>query len=421
MTPFRNLAAWRPRPASRTARPGRLARLALLLMLLPAAQAAPTVPARDDEIVERLPSRPDAAQRARRAALARDPRQLPLALAAAQQAILRARHDGDPRELGSAQAALAPWWRDPSPPAPVRLLRAIILQSRHAFDAALADLDGLAAEPATPAALRAQALLTRASLQQLRGRFDAARADCEALRQPGYAALGDSLQRTAQACLIELQSLTADPHRAQRALDELARGAGADPWLALLRAELAERLGDDRAAQRHYQVAGAGGEVYALAAWADWCLDRGRAREALAVLDRGPAQADALLLRRAIAWRQLGDAQADAAAASLRERFAAIRQRGDSPHLREEARLALDIDHDAPRALALARQQWALQKEPADAVLLWRAARAARAGQATAGGDTVAPTASELIGWLPDPVRADVRLAGLSTSAGGQP
>lgn len=419
MTPSRNLAASRPRTATRPAGCGHLARPALLVLtlvwVLPAAQATPSVPAQDDEIVERLPSRPDAAQRARRAALARDPRQLPLALATAQQALLRARHEGDPRELGSAQAALAPWWRDPRPPAPVRLLRATILQSRHAFDAARADLDGLVAEPATPAALRAQALLTRASLQQLRGRFDAARADCEALRQPGYAALGDGLQRTAQACLIELQSLTGDPQRARQALDALARVGGADPWLALLRAELAERLGDDRAAPRHYEAASAAGDVYTLAAWADWCLDRGRAREALAVLERGPDQADALLLRRAIAWHQLGDGRAAAAAASLRERFAAIRQRGDSPHLREEARLALDIDHDAPRALALARQQWALQKEPADAVLLWRAARAA------GGGDMAAAVAPELSGWLPDPGRADVRLAGLSSaSAGGR-
>ena len=88
--------------------------------------------------------------------------------------------------------------------------------------------------------------------------------------------------------------------------------------------------------------------------------------------------------------------------AELRERFAAVRLRGDAPHLREEARLALDIDRDAARALALARQQWALQKEPADAVLLLRSARAA-------GQDVQ----RELASWLPDPARADVRLADL--------
>lgn len=374
---------------------------AALLLLAAAAAAAPSVPAADDSVVERLPTRADPGERARRAALARDVHQLPLALDLAQAAILRARRAGDPRELGAAQAALAPWWADAQAPAPVRLLRATILQSRHDFAAAQVDLDRLAADAATPLPVRAQALLTRASLQQVRGHFDAARSDCDALLQPAFAPLGDGLRRTAQACTLELQSLTGDARGARRALDALA-GPAADPWLALLRAELAERLGDDTAASALYAAASADGDVYALAAQADWLLDRGRHGEALAVLGRGPAQADALLLRRAIAWQRQGDARAAAAAADLRERFAAVRLRGDAPHLREEARLALDIDRDAARALALARQQWALQKEPADAVLLLRSARAA-------GQDVQ----RELASWLPDPARADVRLAKL--------
>jgi thioredoxin-like negative regulator of GroEL len=356
--------------------------------------------------------------------LARDPRQLTLALATSQQAIARARRDGDPRELGVAQAALSPWWREAKAPAPVRLLRATILQSRHEFAAAQTDLDALVADANAPVGMRAQALLTRASLQQLRGRFDSARTDCEALRQPEFVALGHAVERTAKACLIELQSLTGDPRLARLELDALAssstsdpiNGASIDPWLNLLRAELAERLGDDAAAQRHYQAASRGGDVYALAGFTDWLLERGRAREALAVLDGGPEQADALLLRRAIAWQQLGDARAKPTAAKLRERFAAIRMRGDSPHLREEALLALHIDGDATRALALARQQWALQKEPADAVLLWRAASAGADGASSAAG-----VARELRGWLPDPPRADVRLASMRKSTGGSP
>jgi hypothetical protein len=385
-----------------------------LLGPMPAATAAPFVPADDATIVEHLPARLDAEQRARRAALARQPQQLPLALAEAQQAIQRARRDGDPRELGVAQAALAPWWSDAQAPAPVRLLRATILQSRHDFAGALVDLDRLVGAADTPPTLRAQALLTRASLQQLLGRFEAAQLDCQALQQARFAVLGEPLRRTARACTLELQSLTGDPQPARRALDALAAqepSAGTDAWLALLRAELAERLGDDAAATRHFAEAIAGGEVYALAAYADWLLDRDRARDALDALARGPEQADALLLRRAIAWQRLGDGRAAAAVASLRERFAAVRLRGDPPHLREEARIALDLDRDARRALALARAQWALQKEPADAVLLLRAARAA--GQPDA--------VRELQGWLPDPARADVRLATLSATARSRP
>ncbi len=86
----------------------------------------------------------------------------------------------------------------------------------------------------------------------------------------------------------------------------------------------------------------------------------------------------------------------------LQARFDAARQRGENLHAREEARLALDVHGDAARALTLALAQWAGQKEPADAVLLWRAAQAA--GRPAA--------AAALRGWLPDPAAADVRLAG---------
>jgi hypothetical protein len=380
--------------------------MALLLSMagLGSAHAAPFVPSSDSEVVERLKSRPDATLRAQRVALASAPNQLPLAIETARRSIAQARRTGDPRELGAAQAALAPWWNDRNAPPPVRLLRATILQSRHEFDGALAELDRLAADATVPPALRAQALLTRATVRQVRGRFADAADDCATLQQPPYAALGDPLRRAAMACSLELRSLQSDPRAAARGLDALAQDAGGDPWIELLRAELAERRGDDPVAQRHFAAAAATGEVYALAAQADWLLDRGRDREALAALSRAPTDADALLLRQAIAWSRLGDPRAEDARRRLRERFEAARVRGDAPHLREEARLALDIDRDARRALALALEQWAQQREPADAVLLWRAARAA--------GDPAAARGA-LRGWLPDPARADVRLAGI--------
>jgi hypothetical protein len=45
---------------------------------------------------------------------------------------------------------------------------------------------------------------------------------------------------------------------------------------------------------------------------------------------------------------------------------------------RAQARFALAVLGDVPRALALARQNWAEQREPADARLLLEAALAAR-------------------------------------------
>lgn len=62
----------------------------------------------------------------------------------------------------------------------------------------------------------------------------------------------------------------------------------------------------------------------------------------------------------------------------LQARFAAARARGDRVHLREEARFVLEVSKDARGALALALENWGVQKEPADARIALEAAVAAR-------------------------------------------
>ncbi|MBN8479572.1 MAG: hypothetical protein J0L91_11470, partial [Burkholderiales bacterium] len=63
--------------------------------------------------------------------------------------------------------------------------------------------------------------------------------------------------------------------------------------------------------------------------------------------------------------------------AELAARVDAARRRGDAVHRREEARYALTVEGDASRAVALARANFAVQKEPADLRLLVDAASAA--------------------------------------------
>ncbi|MCY4754040.1 hypothetical protein [Pelomonas aquatica] len=382
-----------------------MARLPLALLLAAGAltaSAEPFVPRDDAEIVQRLPYRIDAAERARHAALARDPAQLPLAAAAARAALQRARVHGDPRELGVAEAALAPWWPRADAPPEAVLLRAHVLQARHEFDAAQAELHGLLARGGLDDAQRAQALLDAAALHQLRAELPEARALCEQLRPLAA--------RPAAACLAELASLSGQAAAAARTLAGLGAGRGLapDPWLALMRAELAERLGDEAAAPALYRLALAGEDaVYTRAAWADWLLARGRAAEALALLERSPdAEADALLLRRAIALRQLG--RPATLMERLRERLAAADRREPGRHAREQARFALDVQAQPHEALRLARVNWALQREPADALLLLRAALAAgRDGDATR---------AQLARQLRDKGWQDVRLTALDRS-----
>ncbi len=378
----------------------------LLTLVATVAQGAPFTPSSDDEVVQRLPQRLDAAARSQRAIAARHPEQLSLATANARSAIERARRFGDPRELGLAQASLAPWWALADPPPQVRLLRAIIRQSQHDFVAALADLEVLASDatPGVPLAVQAQAGLTRASVLQVTGRLPEAQAACEALLVPRFAPLGVGLSIPARACVAELHSLRGQAKRAGVELAALGREAGADGWLALLRAELAERAGDTVAARKLFREAIAlDSDVYARAAFADWLIGQGRDQEALALLDAddATADADALLLRRAIALRRLGDARAAPVAETLAARFDAAMQRGENFHAREQARFALDVLGQPAQALALARTNWQHQKEPADALLLVRAAVAAGDASAAEPVNTLVRDA----GW------SDVRLA----------
>ena len=122
---------------------------------------------------------------------------------------------------------------------------------------------------------------------------------------------------------------------------------------------------------------------YLLAAYADFLLDRERPAEVLKLL-KGKGSSDLLLLRLAIAAHAAKAPEASAWQAELAARFEAARRRGDATHQKEEARFALALLGDVPRALTLARANWAVQREPADARVLLEAAAAAADAKAAA-------------------------------------
>src|SRR6476661_1142120 len=109
-----------------------------------AALAAPFVPKADDQVLENLPLRPNdpvaREMRQLREQLRADPRNVTIATALASRYYGLVGEEGDPRYLGYAQAALAPWWDMPEPPMEVQVLRAGLAQFRHDFDGALNDL-----------------------------------------------------------------------------------------------------------------------------------------------------------------------------------------------------------------------------------------------------------------------------------------
>lgn len=346
--------------------------MAWLGTAVPGHAATARVPQDDGEVIEVLRERPlsaqDKAWRALRAQARARPDDVTLATRVAWQALRWARQDGDPRWLGQAQAALAPWWPQAAPPDEVRLLRATILQSTHAFDAALRDLRALVkARPAQP-----QAWLTLASVLLVTGQYDEAQRACAALPSAGA-------PWHAQVCELELRSLRGEADAAQRGLAELVTRAPRElsGYINLVRAELAQRQGQPQQAAALYQsVLTTEDDVYAQGAYADLLLDQGRPDAVVALL-KGRERNDALLLRLAQAYAATDDEARARSVQALRARFAAAHERGDSVHQREEARFTLHLLKQPAAALKLARQNWQVQKEPADARILLEAAQAA--------------------------------------------
>lgn len=335
----------------------------------------PYLPTDDAQVLERLSLKAsDPITReleALRADLRRNPRHLETAVKLAARYIEQGRSEGDPRFLGRAEAALSPWWSEPAPPPAVLLLRATIRQNAHEFDLALADLDEVLAVQPT----NAQAWLTKASIFQVQARYDDARRACQKLARlaASHVLLG---------CLGDLAGVTSQSAHGR----ELLKQALSNPslsgreriWIATILAETAARTGAVRDAEQAFVEAFKAGikDQYVLGVYADFLLDLRRYRDVVSLL-RSETRADGLLLRLAIAEQALNLPELRNHTAELAARFAAARERGATVHVREEARFALALSGDSKRALSLARENWNVQREPADARLLLECALAA--------------------------------------------
>jgi hypothetical protein len=346
--------------------------LTLATLQFQAAAATAVQPARDDEVLEVLPlvtrSRPSLAAIAPASTMAPD--------AAARQAredISVARQTGDTRYWGRAQAVLAPWWDRADAPVDLAVLQATVQQGRHEFGASRQLLTAaLARAPG-----HAQGWLNLASLERLSADYARALSACDAVARAGQPLY-------AQACTLETQSLQGRNAPAAQGLQALiassATNAGQRSWLLSLLAESQERAGQDRAAAQSYAASlAAQSDLYTAIAYSDLLLRTGKPAQALQVLAASP-ETDAVVLRRAAAWRALGDARWQAARDLLQARVAELTRRGDDPalHGRELALAALWLDDRPAAALALARRNLLLQREPID---WWVAAQSAQAAR----------------------------------------
>jgi Tfp pilus assembly protein PilF len=308
-----------------------------------------------------------------RSQFAAAPHSLPAAIKLASAYMDYGRQVGDAHYAGYAEAVIAPWMAQAPPPSSVLATQAAILQYRHQFGAARELLQQ---------ALKldrsyGQAWLTLASLDMVQGDYASAAKECAEVTAAAGLELG-------LACSANVRSYTGQARQSLTLLHQ-AEAAGAEApvtyqaWVQGLMAEAAERLGEWPVAETHHLNALKlqPGDNFLLVAYADFLLDRARPQEVLTLL-AGHAQSDTAFLRLALAHSALRSEQAQRYAWIMAARFEALAQRGSDFFGREQARFALEIQHDPQRALDMARRNWQAQREPWDTRLLLSAALAAQ-------------------------------------------
>jgi Flp pilus assembly protein TadD len=297
-------------------------------------------------------------------------------VALARALLERAHAQREPMYFGRAEAVLAGALTRAGASDETRRLYAATLQYRHDFTAAESLLDAILRHSPLDPAARTQ----RASVRLVRGDFAGARADCAQL----LAGVGNRV--VALACLAESLAGSGrfEPARALLAAYPLGPGeaAVARAYFLTVRAELAERGGslDGAIADYRAALALAPGDDSLRAALADALLARGEPQEADAILAvERPGLA--LLVRRVRCAPTTQRAALRQQAGAWLELEAA---RGDAPHEREAALLALATGQQSA-ALAAALRNFRVQREMPDVRVLARATVAA--GDAAARRD----------------------------------
>ena len=369
-----------------------------IAFVTPVLHAEPFRPQNDSEVLEQLPAglRGNTLRALPQLAIQANPT---IAVTLARGYIERSRVEADPRLLGYAQGLLMPWWNANDPPSEILLLRATIRQARHEFDIALKDLDAVIVQHPDSA----QAWLTRATVLRVQGRYTQAAEACARLN-------GITDPFTAKLCSESVRGVSGDLEVSLKNILEMKpqlaqQSPGVRAWFNAELGDMFERAGKRKDADQTYQNAlmQFPDDLSLRAAYADFLLDDARWQDAL-TLAQGHERVDALRLRELLARVRLRQPHADIEA-SIASAFDAAHLRNEDLHLREEARFVLDVKHDAPRALALAQRNWAVQHESWDVRLLLAAALAADKPEA----------AKPALDWLNESKLQDVRITALRT------
>ncbi len=336
-----------------------------MIVMMQGAYATPYIPNNPNQVLEKLPQTTNSSTKEfknLRIQLASDPNNVELATKLTKLYIEQSREEGDPRYLGYAEASLAPWWKLAQPPVDILVLRATLLQSTHQFNKSLVDLDLVLKLDQS----NGQAWLTRATILQVQGEYAKALRSCEQLYSLAPALI-------TLTCIANVKNLNGQATQSYEELKAaLEQTTDISPsiqvWVLTLLAEMAERLGDVAMAEKHFQHAIKFGDpdTYLLGAYCDFLLDQHRPQEVIDLL-KTKTRVDPLLLRYAEALTAMHLPAAKMQVEALRQRFDAAMMRGDTIHQREQSRFELRLRNNPLRALEIAKLNWEIQKEPADA------------------------------------------------------
>jgi predicted Zn-dependent protease len=358
-----------------------------LVALLAAAGAEPAFPSEaplrpvdPDYVVAELPGGASRAQQ-RLAGQLEDARKDPgKAALLARELLEQARATQQPQLYGRAESVLAAWVGQPQAPAELLVMQADILQQRHEFQDATRLLDTVI----TRDPHNRQARLMRANNAIVTGQFASARPDCAWLLGTGEPWMGS-------VCLAQVLGSTGQRDQARALLQRLTAGGSPSApevfaWALQVQADLDSRAGELASAERLLRQAldlTPASDPVRLAL-ADVLATQGQRAAAERVLEMTRPSVGARLRQMELLAADRRDAQRAEALAELQERLAVSAQRGERAHLREETRLALDLAREPAHAAALARDNFAVQRETEDVRLLARAAVGAADAQALA-------------------------------------
>lgn len=356
-------------------------RLFSMLLLLPMAvmaqtdRATPYIPPDAGVVLQRVPPTTDPRVRAfdlLRADFDRHPQDSAKAVALAKAYVNYGRSTGDARFLGRAMAVIDPFMKQTAPPIPVLLMHATIQQSRHFFEASRQELAHiLKLDPDS-----GQAWLTLATVAMVQGDVDLANKACVQLTNNAGDFMGI-------VCSASLRSLTGHGKQAYALLTMVEDpGPKAPPeiksWIQGLMADVAVRMGKPELAERHFKQALqlTPEDNFLLADYGDFLLEQHRPQEVIVLIGNN-TQSDTSFLRLVLAEQMLGLPRADKDADEMSARFQAMDERGSHVFRREQAGFVLQVQRDPKRALALATQNWTVQRAPKDVLVYLQAALAA--------------------------------------------